>query len=143
MSLDLNNFKNYFKDIDLNKVGLRNPYTGKIVTIDSLFEHLNLTNATHPDIDAMLYAIETKALPALCQNLDNILEPVALTLCPEITEIEKKLEELGAIGACMSGSGPTVFGLFTDGNKAIEASTYFAEHGYENRSFATKFYQPS
>lgn len=37
----------YFLDvfnIDLNKVGLRNPYTGKIVTIDSLFEHLNLTN---------------------------------------------------------------------------------------------------
>ena len=42
----------------------------------------------------------------------------------------------------MSGSGPTVFGLFTDGNKAIDASTYFSEHGYENRSFATRFYQP-
>ena len=112
------------------------------VSTKYIYEHLDLTKANHPDIDAMLYAIETKAIPALCQNLDNILEPVALTLCPEITEIEKKLEELGAIGACMSGSGPTVFGLFTDGNKAIEASTYFSEHGYENRSFATRFYQP-
>ena len=113
------------------------------VSTKYIYEHLDLTNAKHPDIDAMLYAIETKALPALCQNLDNILEPVALTLCPEITKIEKKLEELGAMGTCMSGSGPTVFGLFTDGNKAIEAATYFADHGYENRSFATRFYQPT
>ena len=66
-----------------------------------------------------------------------------LTLCPEITEIENKLLELGAVGAHMSGSGPTVFGLFTDGNKAIEASEYFKEHGYVGRSFATRFYQPN
>ena len=89
-----------------------------------IYEHLDLTTATHPDTDAMLYALETKTLLALCQNLDNILEPVALTLCPEIKEIEQKLEELGAIGACMSGSGPTVFGLFTDGNKAIDTRFY-------------------
>ena len=50
--------------------------------------------------------------------------------------------ELGAVGACMSGSGPTVFGLFIDGNKAIEASEYFKEHGYTGRSFSTRFYQP-
>ena len=85
---------------------------------------------------------QTKTIPALCQNLDNILESVALTLCPEITELENKLTELGAVGACMSGSGPTVFGLFTDGNKAIEASEYFKEHGYAKSSFATRFYQP-
>ena len=113
------------------------------VSTKYIYEHLDLANAEHPDIDAMLCAIETKSLPGLCQNLDNILEPVALTLCPEITKIEEKLKELGAIGACMSGSGPTVFGLFTDGNKAIEASAYFAEHGYKNRSFTTRFYQPS
>lgn len=107
-----------------------------------IYEHLNLKQANHPDTDAMLYALETKTIPALCQNLDNILEPVALTLCPEITELENKLIELGAVGACMSGSGPTVFGLFTDGNKAIEASDYFSEHGYAGRSFATRFYQP-
>lgn len=108
-----------------------------------IYEHLDLNNSKHPDTDAMLYALEAKTIPALCQNLDNILEPVALTLCPEITKLEDKLMELGAVGACMSGSGPTVFGLFIDGNQAIEASEYFTEHGYAGRSFATRFYQPN
>ena len=112
------------------------------VSTKYIYEHLDLTKATHPNTDAMLHAIETNDFSSLCENLDNILEPVALTLCPEITEIEKKLKELGAIGACMSGSGPTVFGLFTEETKAKEATTYFTEHGYEHRSFTTSFYQP-
>ena len=113
------------------------------VSTKYIYEHLNLTNAKHPNTDAMIRAIETNDISSLCKNLDNILEPVALTLCPEITAIEDKLKELGAIGACMSGSGPTVFGLFTEETKAMEASTYFAEHGYKGRSFITSFYEPS
>jgi len=67
---------------------------------------------------------------------------VARTLCPEVEEIETKFMELGALGTCMSGSGPTVFGLFSDGNAAIEASEYFSDHGYKDHAFVTKFYQP-
>lgn len=112
------------------------------VSTKYVYEHLDLPNANHPDIDAALAAIEAGNLTALCDTLENILEPVARTLCPEIAEIEEKLKELGAIGACMSGSGPTVFGLFSDGNAAIEAAEYFMDHGYAERSFVTKFYQP-
>ena len=112
------------------------------VSTKYVYEHLNLAEAAHPDIDAALSAIETGNIQKLCSNLDNILEPVARELCPEVANIEQKLLELGALGACMSGSGPTVFGLFTDGNDAIEASEYFADHGYAERSFVTKFYQP-
>lgn len=112
------------------------------VSTKYVYEHLNLATAKHPDIDAALTAIETGDIANLCDNLENILEPVAQTLCPEVAEIEKKLKELGALGACMSGSGPTVFGLFTDGNAAIEASEYFLDHDYAERSFVTKFYQP-
>lgn len=112
------------------------------VSTKYVYEHLNLETAHHPDIDAVLDAIETGNIGKLCVNLDNILEPVARTLCPEIVEIELKLRELGALGVCMSGSGPTVFGLYTDGNAALEASEYFLEHGYAERSFVTKFYQP-
>ena len=107
-----------------------------------VYEHLDLQNATHPDIDAALSAIESSDISKLCANLDNILEPVARTLCPEVATIEEKLMELGALGSCMSGSGPTVFGLFTDGNAAIEAAEFFLDHGYAERSFVTKFYQP-
>ena len=112
------------------------------VSTKYVYEHLDLPNADHPDIDAALAAIEAGDITKLCKHLDNILEPVARTLCPEVIEIEEKLKELGALGACMSGSGPTVFGLFTDGNAAIEAAEYFLDHGYAERSFVTKFYQP-
>lgn len=112
------------------------------VSTKYVYEHLNLEEATHPDIDAALQAIQTGDIKKLCTNLDNILEPVARTLCPEVIKIEKALREMGAIGVCMSGSGPTVFGLFTDGNDAIEASEYFTDHGYAGQSFVTKFYQP-
>ena len=112
------------------------------VSTKYVYEHLNLKEAKHPDIDVALSAIETGSISKLCANLDNILEPVARELCPEVETIENKLMELGALGACMSGSGPTVFGLFSDGNAAIEASEYFMDHGYAERSFVTKFYQP-
>ena len=112
------------------------------VSTKYVYEHLDLKTAKHPDIDAALTAIETGNIAKLCENLDNILEPVARTLCPEVAKIEEKLKELGALGACMSGSGPTVFGLFSDGNAAIEAAEYFLDHGYAERSFVTKFHQP-
>jgi len=107
-----------------------------------VYEHLDLETATHPDMDAMLDALQKQDVKKLCTGLGNILEPVALTLCPEVMKIERTLLEMGALGACMSGSGPTVFGLFTDGNDAIEAAEYFMDHGYAERSFVTKFYQP-
>jgi len=113
-----------------------------LVSTKYVYEHLNLEEAVHPDIDAALSAIETGDVKKLCSNLNNILEPVARVLCPEIMKIEKTLQEMGASGVCMSGSGPTVFGLFTDGNDAIEAAEYFLDHGYAERSFVTKFYQP-
>lgn len=107
-----------------------------------VYEHLDLTKAKHPDIDAAMDAINKDHILLLCHNLENILEPVAEELCPEIADIEKKLLEMGALGACMSGSGPTVYGLFTDGNKAIDAAEYFMDHGYAERSMVTKFHQP-
>lgn len=112
------------------------------VSTKYIYEHLDLKTAVHPDVDAMIYALETGSLMGLCENLQNILEPAAVSLCPEITALEEKMKELGALGVCMSGSGPTVFGLFTDGNKAIDAAEYFQDHGYPNTSFATRFYHP-
>jgi 4-diphosphocytidyl-2-C-methyl-D-erythritol kinase len=113
------------------------------VSTKYVYENLKLDTASHPDIDAALDAIRTGNIGKLCANLDNILEPVARTLCPEVESIELKFSELGALGTCMSGSGPTVFGLFTDGNEAIEACEYFLDHGYENRAFTAKFHQPA
>ncbi len=112
------------------------------ISTKQVYEQLNIKKAKHPDIDASLKAIEESSIPALCSTLENILEPVALGLCPQIAAIEEKLSIFGALGTCMSGSGPTVYGLFTDSNKADAATEYFLYHGYTNRAFSTKFYQP-
>ena len=58
-------------------------------------------------------------LPAL---LGNALEPVTASICREIPLIKKKLEDAGALGAAMSGSGPTVFGLFPGLKEASRAA---------------------
>ena len=65
---------------------------------------------------------EGKADPAgVCGCLMNVLADVTEAQHPMIKEIREKMTELGAEGALMSGSGPTVFGIFSDGEKAKEA----------------------
>jgi 4-diphosphocytidyl-2-C-methyl-D-erythritol kinase len=54
--------------------------------------------------------------------LCNDLETVAVLKCPDVLTAKEALIKYGAIGALMSGSGPTVFGLFSDSDKAREAS---------------------
>ena len=54
-------------------------------------------------------------------HLCNDLETVTISRHPVIESLKKQLLALGALGALMSGSGPTVFGLFSDPRKADEA----------------------
>ncbi len=68
----------------------------------------------HPDIDSQIRAIENGDLRALAQAMGNVLETVTLDICPQIGRIRERMLSGGAIGAMMSGSGPTVFGLFED-----------------------------
>jgi len=62
-------------------------------------------------------------------HLCNDLEPIVATRYPVISSAKEALLDLGAIGALMSGSGPTVFGLFSDLDKAKEASLTLSKHG--------------
>ena len=73
----------------------------------------------HPDVDGMLDAIKEYSAIKVTELLSNILEPVTKAMHPVIGEIEEKLVSLNANKAIMSGSGPTVFGLF---NSEAEAS---------------------
>lgn len=76
----------------------------------------------HPDIDAIKEAIEEGNLIKMCAKLRNSLESVTIKQHPFIAEIKRILEENGSIKALMSGSGPTVFGIFDDkatANRAI------------------------
>jgi 4-diphosphocytidyl-2-C-methyl-D-erythritol kinase len=53
--------------------------------------------------------------------LHNDLESVSLEVHPELADLKKMLLRHGALGALMSGSGPTVFGIFRNGKEAKQA----------------------
>lgn len=75
----------------------------------------------HPDIDGIVTAIRQKDLYGIADKLGNVLETVTVREYPVIQEIKDKMMEYGAVGSLMSGSGPTVFGLFTSPRAAGEA----------------------
>ena len=78
-------------------------------------------NTVHPDIDTLIAAMKDKDLKTLCDNMGNILESVTIPLHPEIADIKEFMLNHGALGSLMSGSGPTVFGIYTDKNAALIA----------------------
>jgi len=88
--------------------------------------HLDALDA-HPDIDGMIQAIQNQDLQILCSKMDNVLETVTGKKYPIISDIETLMKSEGALQSIMSGSGPTVFGIFTDAKKAQKAATLIRE----------------
>lgn len=77
------------------------------------YENLNLNSIQkHPDIDGMLLDIENQDIYSLTSKMENVFEPGIIRQYPVIQEIKDLIEANGALKAMMSGSGPTVFGLF-------------------------------
>lgn len=79
----------------------------------------------HPDVDKMVQAIHAASYPDMAQSLENILETVTINETPIIADIKQKMYGQGADGALMSGSGPTVFGLFSEKNTCQKAKDWF------------------
>ena len=86
-----------------------------------------LTADDHPDIDGMVRAIKAGDRAGMIERLGNVLETVTVPAHPEIGRIKKILLDCGADGVLMSGSGPTVFGLFTDHEAAKRAFSALKE----------------
>lgn len=77
--------------------------------------------AKRPDIKEMARCIEKGDLNGIASNMCNVLETVTVKKCPQIIELKEKLLEYGALGSMMSGSGPTVFGIFKESASAYNA----------------------
>lgn len=91
------------------------------VSVSTAFVYGNLKASeikNHPDIDGMARAIEAGDVRGIASRLGNVLESVTLPEYPVITRIKQTLKDLGALGVLMSGSGPTVFAIFKDKEKA-------------------------
>jgi len=76
---------------------------------------------THPDTKAMIKALETQSRKEILAGLCNVLEHVTLALYPKVSEVKALLTGFGADGVLMSGSGPTVFGVFGSYERAKTA----------------------
>ena len=72
----------------------------------------------HPDIDGMIEALNEGNLKKLTDKMSNVLELVTGRDYPVIGRIEEYMKNHGALGAIMSGSGPTVFGIYDDEDAA-------------------------
>ena len=110
------------------------------VSTKEVYGRLRLNEETvHPDVPGMIRAIEAQDRLKLAAGLSNVLEPVTKELCPEIEEIERQMKSFGCEGVHMSGSGPTVFGLFADRGRATAAYMHFKIGQYASRTFLTEF----
>ncbi len=101
--------------------------------------------AAHPDVDGMIGALKEGDLHGIVEpdRMANVLESVTSVHFPVIEEIKTEMKEAGALNAIMSGSGPTVFGIFDDRQKAEEARNLLKRTRPSARTFLTWPYQSS
>jgi 4-diphosphocytidyl-2-C-methyl-D-erythritol kinase len=95
---------------------------GISVSTKYVYQNLNVNQLTdHPDIDGIASALKVGDLKGICDRLSNVLETVTIKDHPMIEEIKQFMVEQGAMNALMSGSGPTIFGIFENRNQAKKA----------------------
>ena len=91
----------------------------------------------HPDVDGMRQAIEEGRLEGIYSRLGNVLETVTVAKHPIVSEIKQEMLGNGALGSLMSGSGPSVFGIFDDEEKARAAGECIKKKGLAKQVFVT------
>jgi 4-diphosphocytidyl-2-C-methyl-D-erythritol kinase len=92
----------------------------------------------HPDIPAIQSCITKGDLNGMCELAGNVLEEATIPMHPEIQDIKNKVKEFAPLLSLMTGSGPTVFGIFDDESKAREAYKHFKTSVYSSGTFLTK-----
>lgn len=111
------------------------------VSTKYVYENLQLNDASkHPDIDSLIHEIRQKNLKKIAAGIGNILETVTIKEYPVIDQIKRNMMENGALNAMMSGSGPTVFGLFDSEDAAARAYEAMKESGLSRQVYLTGIY---
>lgn len=113
------------------------------VSTKFVYENLHandLKPEDHPEVDLQLEALQEGDLEKLVAHMGNVLERVTVPEYPVISEIKQMMVEHGALGAMMSGSGPTVFGIFTNYAQAKEAYEKLQESGLSKQIYLTTPY---
>ncbi len=112
------------------------------INVSTAFVYGNLKlseDTVHPDVDGMVSAIRAGDLEKMAGLMGNVLATVTEPAYPIIGDIKKIMMDEGALAALMSGSGPTVFGLYTDENSAQKAALAIKEQNLSKEVFVTEF----
>ncbi len=113
------------------------------VSTKLVYEKLDNTDVKlHPDIDGIIEAIKLKDVALVASRMGNVLESVTVPLYPVIDSIKKDMIEHGAINAMMSGSGPTVFGIFPDEQSMIACQQFLRQKGEARQVYTTETFTP-
>ncbi len=113
------------------------------VSTKKVYENLKLdSHISHPDIAAAVQAINNNNLLDLGSHMGNVLESVTIKEHPSINNIKKLMVDNGALASLMSGSGPTVFGLFENHKTAEKAYHKIKNSNFKKRIFLTTPYWP-
>lgn len=97
----------------------------------------------HPDIDGMVDAIKKASLQGITDRMENVLETVTIPAYPVIEEIKNCMKENGAINSLMSGSGPTVFGIFDTEEQAEKARDVIRKNDLAQQVYVVKPFNQS
>ncbi len=90
-----------------------------------VYRNLKLDDVSHPDVDILTEALKKGDYKTFEKHSGNVLESVITKEHPEIEDMKKKMKTFGAIYSLMTGSGPTVFGIFEKREDADRAEKYF------------------
>ena len=109
------------------------------VSTKLVYEHLDIAGVQkHPDIDGMVQAIKEGSLTGITERMENVLETVTIPAYPVIEEIKNVMKEQGAMNALMSGSGPTVFGIFESEEAAQQAKKQIRKQKLANQVYVVE-----
>ena len=93
----------------------------------------------HPDIDGIIESIKAGDLYGMCEKIANVMEDVTIPEYPIIQKVKDILKSNGAVNALMSGSGPTVFGIYDDEAKAKQSMDALSGKEFVSQLYLTKF----
>jgi len=100
----------------------------------------SLERVEHPNMDFLVNSIHSGNLKEIAKDMGNVLELVTIPMVPEIMMIKEQMKQDGAIVSMMSGSGPTVFGLFEQQEEAQRAIASLGQYPFMQKCGMTRFW---
>lgn len=102
------------------------------------YAHLDFTRGSRrPDTQRLVEALRAEEVAAVARELCNVFEPLIFAHHPQVAVLKRRLLELGALGASMTGTGPAVYGLFAGEAEARKAAESLQE-AHEAQVFLTR-----